>query len=176
MNKNNISRLLSKVLRHKPESIGLTLDKNGWADVDFILEKIEGLDMELLEDIVETNNKKRFSFNDDKTKIRANQGHSVEGVELDLKKITPPFELYHGTSVDTVPLILKDGLKKMNRHAVHLSVDTDTAANVGSRKGKHTILVVEARRMHVDGYEFFISENGVYLTDNVPPKYIKKRC
>jgi len=172
-NKNNTSRLLSKVLRHKPEAIGLELDKNGWADVSFLLDKIEGLTMEILEEIVETNNKKRFAFSEDKSKIRANQGHSVENIDLQLEAVIPPFDLYHGTATKTVPLIMEDGISKMKRHAVHLSEDVETADNVGSRKGEHSILTIEAKRMHNDGYVFYRSENGVYLTEFVPLKYIK---
>lgn len=161
------------VLRHKPETIDLELDKNGWGDVGFIIENIDGLTMDILEDIVETNNKKRFSFNEDKSKIRANQGHSIKDIELDLEKVVPPFELFHGTAKKTVPLIKKDGIQKMKRHAVHLSEDEETAGNVGSRKGEHVILTIEAKRMYNDGHKFFISENGVYLTEHVPSKYIK---
>lgn len=175
MDKNKVSKYLSLVLRHKPDDLGITLDENGWTDVKFLLQKLKGKRMDIsineLEDIVETNNKKRFAFNDTKTKIRANQGHSVE-VDLKLDVIEPPDTLYHGTSVNTVRVIKNTGIKKMTRQHVHLSADLATAQNVGSRKGLVQILNIKTKEMFDDGFTFFKSENGVWLTDFVPAKYI----
>lgn len=171
-----ISKFLSYVLRHNPEAIGLTLDSNGWADVTLLLEKINAsgtkIDAALLEHVVETNSKKRFAFNDAKDSIRASQGHSVT-IELGYEPIAPPEVLYHGTANHNVEAILKEGIRKGNRHHVHLSLDKATAANVGGRHGKPAILEVLALQMHNDGYEFFLSENGVWLTDGVPAGYVK---
>jgi len=166
----NKSKFLSLVLRHKPETVGLTLDFSGWALVSDILDKCE-MSIEMLKDVVKYNNKKRFEFNEDKTKIRASQGHSID-VDLDYVPTVPPMYLFHGTPDKTVDVILKDGIKKMQRHAVHLSVDQHTAINVGKRRGKPIALTVDARKMHNDGHEFFLSTNGVWLTEFVPTKYI----
>lgn len=129
-----LGKFLSLVLRHKPETIGITLDKNGWANVKELIEKVKlserYIDMEILERIVRENNKKRYSFNEDKTKIRASQGHSIE-VELNLKKMTPPKILYHGTATRFLESIKEKGILKMNRQYVHLSMDIETARNVG---------------------------------------------
>jgi len=177
MNKNmsKVSRLLSNVLRHKPDNIGIKLDKNGWTSVEVLLAKLreysKGVTMEELEEIVETNNKKRFAFNDDKSKIRASQGHSVP-VDLELPNTVPPMKLYHGTIDKSVELILKNGMSKMKRHAIHLSVDVETAINVGSRRGDAIILEISSGFMFSDGYKFQVSDNGVWLTDEVPSKYI----
>jgi len=163
---------LAKVLRHDPESVGITLDKNGWADVSGLLHAMS-MDMQELERIVSTNNKKRFAFNDDKTKIRALQGHSVNvDVELKIAEIIP-HELYHGTSIHNVEAILKNGILKMSRNHVHLSVTKDTALKVGSRHGRPVVFTINAAAMRADGIKIFISENGVYLTDFVDSKYIK---
>jgi putative RNA 2'-phosphotransferase len=173
----NISKFLSLVLRHQPQEIGLELDTNGWANVKDLIAKCakKGLkfSMEELEIIVETNDKKRFAFNEDKTQIRANQGHSVE-IDLAIKPIKPPEFLYHGTSIDTVNSILNDGIKKMSRQHVHLSEDKETAVKVGSRHGKPVVLTVLSIQMYQDGIEFYQSENGVWLTDFVDSKYLSK--
>lgn len=180
--KNNISRLLSLVLRHKPETIGITLDNNGWVDVDVLIEKLqkkeEGFSFEDLLEIVETNDKKRFAFNEDESKIRASQGHSISSVDLELKPITPPFKLYHGTDEQFVESIFKSGLKKMNRQHVHMYDESklEIAAKSGGRRKncKKTIIIeIEAKQMHNEGFKFYKSENDVYLTDSVPLKYIK---
>lgn len=174
----NISKLLSLVLRHKPEVIGITLDKNGWVSVDDLLLKIQTqlhgdfITFENLEEIVNDNDKQRFAFNEDKTKIRANQGHSISKVDLDLKAERPPMGLYHGTVERFIPLIKKDGLLKMNRNHVHLSDDINTALNVGSRRGKAIILTINSGKMYVDGIKFSKSVNGVWLVDEVLPEYI----
>lgn len=164
-----ISRLLSLVLRHKPESIGLHIDSNGWAKVDELLKKAN-IDMETLEDVVATNNKKRFAFNDDKTKIRANQGHSIK-VDLELESLKPPNYLYHGTSTRFLKSIYEQGLVAGRRQQVHLSSNSETALNVGSRHGKPIILVIDTKSMFADGYKFYLSQNNVWLTDYVPAKY-----
>jgi putative RNA 2'-phosphotransferase len=170
-----ISKFLSLVLRHRPETIGIELDAQGWTDVETLIAKLKrrfnGFNMEVLEQVVAENNKQRFSFNPKKTKIRASQGHSV-AVALDYKPVLPPEILYHGTVGKFLGLIAKSGLKKMSRHHVHLSKDLGTAENVGSRRGEAIILQVKAGEMHRDGFEFYQSDNGVWLTDNVPPKYI----
>jgi putative RNA 2'-phosphotransferase len=174
--KKRISKFLSYVLRHHPESIQLTLDQNGWANVDELIEKSTAKNLfftkEEVHDIVATNDKKRFSFNEDTTMIRANQGHSLQYVDLEMKAKEPPVLLYHGTVQKYVASIQQEGLKKGNRQHVHLSVDVRTAENVGSRRGKPIVLEVEAQRMHSSGYEFFLSENGVWLTDHVPVEFI----
>ncbi|MFT6334824.1 MAG: putative RNA 2'-phosphotransferase [Halioglobus sp.] len=171
----NISKLLSLALRHKPEALGLTLDKNGWARVDDVLNGLEvkgkKVDFLLLQMVVEENNKKRFSFNEAGDKIRANQGHSVN-VDVELKEVDPPEVLYHGTVEKYLDLIKRNGLKSMNRQHVHLSHETATAENVGRRRGNPLILKVSAQKMAADGYKFYLSENGVWLTDHVPAKYV----
>lgn len=178
--KEKISKHTSYVLRHHPESIGITLDKNGWTDVELFIEnskkKIE-FTLDELKEVVRTSDKQRFKFNEDGSKIMANQGHSVE-VDLQLKQIVPPFNLYHGTAQRFVQSILKEGLKKMNRHHVHLyeEQDLDKALDTGTRHQKGvspTIIIIEAKQMHNDGYKFFRTDNNVYLTELVPPKYIK---
>ena len=177
MNTKKISKFLSFVLRHHPEKFGLTLDVNGWADVDELLEKIyqpdrPSIDRALLEHIVETNDKKRFAFNEDGTKIRASQGHSLKSVDLKLEAQEPPQVLYHGTVHKFMEAIRADGLQKMNRQHVHLSADRKTATNVGSRRGVPVILSIRAMDMHTDGHAFYLSDNGVWLTDSVPQNYI----
>lgn len=175
-NKQQPSRFLSYVLRHKPDKIGITLDKNGWVDVDELLDKCKTakvvLTREELETIVEENDKKRFGFNEDKTKIRASQGHTLN-IDLGLKPTVPPTILYHGTVEAALKGIKKLGLGSMTRDHLHLSVDVATATNVGSRRGKAIILEIDAKAMYADGYIFTVSDNGVWLTNNVPFKYIK---
>lgn len=171
----HISKYLSLILRHKPETIGIVLDANGWTDVATLLDKINEngipLTIEVLQHIVDTNSKKRFAFNDTLKKIRANQGHSVT-VELGHEQQIPPTILYHGTALGFTEMILTTGLQKMQRHHVHLSKDIDTAIAVGQRHGKPVVLEVTSKAMHNDGFIFFISENGVWMTDNVPVKYL----
>ncbi len=175
-NLKHLSKFLSLILRHKPDTIGLQLNENGWANIQELISKINQhntvLDTELLNHIVETNDKKRFAFNEDKTMIRASQGHSVE-VELNLKEMQPPQFLYHGTVQAFMEAIQKEGLKKMSRQHVHLSNNQETATKVGSRRGKPVILIINAAAMHADGYAFFLSDNGVWLTDHVPAQYIQ---
>lgn len=172
----SLSKLLSLSLRHKPETLGLTLDENGWVTVDALLAGARAagkrLDLPLLREIVETNNKQRFAFSEDGLRIRANQGHSVE-VALDLSPVAPPETLLHGTATRFLDAILAEGLDKRQRHHVHLSENADTARQVGSRYGKVVLLKVDAGRMHRDGHQFFRTENGVWLTDAVPHTYLK---
>jgi putative RNA 2'-phosphotransferase len=170
-----ISKLLSLVLRHKPDTIGIALDENGWTDVAVMIDKINQtglhIDFEILKHVVDTNQKKRFAFNATFDKIRANQGHSV-GVELGYVSQQPPAVLYHGTSTSTVDAILKNGLQKMDRHHVHLSADVETAIKVGQRHGKPFIFAVRADEMFQKKYEFYRSDNGVWLTDHVPANFL----
>jgi len=168
------SKFLSLILRHQPEKINLKLDENGWADVDELIEKSKKVhfDMDILEEVIETNNKKRFTFNEVKTKIRANQGHSIN-IDINLDPIEPPAILYHGTSIKNIDSIRSSGIDKRNRQHVHLSHELSTAKNVGSRHGKPIILNIDTQQMHKDGFLFYLSKNGVWLTDYIDPKYIK---
>ena len=172
----NISKFLSLVLRHSPETIELKLDENGWADVEELIAKCStngnSLNQELLDYVVENNDKKRFAFNEDKTKIRASQGHSIS-VELNLNETEPSEFLYHGTVEKFLENIKKEGLQKMSRQHVHLSKDRETAVKVGSRRGVPQILTVRSGEMFKDGYTFYLSDNNVWLTDEVPAKYIQ---
>lgn len=172
----SISKFLSFVLRHSPETIGLKLDENGWADVEELISKCyqdeNSLNAALLEYVVENNDKKRFTFNEDKTKIRASQGHSIS-VELNLNETEPSEYLYHGTVAKFLENIRKEGLQKMSRQHVHLSKDKETAVKVGSRRGVPQILTIRSGAMHNDGFKFYLSENDVWLTDEVPVKYIE---
>jgi putative RNA 2'-phosphotransferase len=172
----DISRFLSLVLRHKPETLGIQLDPQGWTDVAMLIEKMKGhgmqLDREKLDHIVSTNPKKRFAFNETSDKIRASQGHSIE-IDLGYKGQKPPDILYHGTGEKSVASILKYGLEKRSRSHVHLSADLETARTVGSRHGKPFIFMVMAEAMHAAGFGFFLSDNGVWLTDHVPAEYLK---
>ncbi|RYD56544.1 MAG: RNA 2'-phosphotransferase [Sphingobacteriales bacterium] len=169
------SKFLSLVLRHQPETIGIELDNNGWTDVKTLIERANAYGVELdeatLDHLVATNSKKRFAFNDAHDKIRANQGHSVD-VELGFPSRLPPEILYHGTGEKSVQSIMDKGLDKGSRHHVHLSADTETASKVGQRHGKPFIFEVMAGQMHKDGFAFYISDNGVWLTEHVPAKYL----
>ncbi len=171
-----ISKFLSLILRHNPDKINLELDENGWANVDELLSKSSKgntrFSMETLEEVVETNDKKRFAFNGDKTKIRANQGHSIKTIDLELEVIEPPTFLYHGTVGKFMQSIRGKGLQKMSRQHVHLSNDLETATKVGSRRGHPIILSVRSKDMYDAGHAFYQSENGVWLTDEVPPEFI----
>jgi len=172
----HISKFLSLVLRHKPETIGIELDQNGWVDINELIEKLNKygiqFDRETLNHIVATNSKKRFAFNDKFDKIRASQGHSIE-IELGYTNQKPPKILFHGTSEKSIQSILEKGLKRQNRQHVHLSSDIETAIKVGQRLGKPIVFKVLAKQMYKNNFRFFISENGVWLTDNVPTEYLK---
>lgn len=170
------SRFISFILRHKPEAIGIALDEYGWAKVDELIagvSKTRPLTMELLEEIVATDEKQRYSFNGDKTLIRANQGHSIP-VDVELEETAPLPKLYHGTGEKFVSSIDRTGLEPMTRLYVHLSADVDTAVKVGSRHGNPVVYIVDAKRMTEDGYVFYKSVNGVWLTKHVPVEYIEK--
>lgn len=176
MGKNELSKFISMILRHKPEVIGITLDEHGWANVDELIEgigKTQYIDMKILEDIVRTDNKKRYSFNDDKTLIRANQGHSVN-VDVELESKVPLPVLYHGTGLKYTESIDKEGLISKSRLYVHLSEDVETAIKVGNRHGKAVVYKVNALDMYNQGYEFFLSVNGVWLTRRVPVQFLEK--
>ncbi|KXH83396.1 RNA 2'-phosphotransferase [Chryseobacterium kwangjuense] len=172
-----ISKFLSLILRHQPETIQLKLDENGWADVSELITKSAKGRMHFtfadLEEVVETNNKKRFAFNEDKTRIRASQGHSID-IDLDLKAAQPPDFLYHGTAEANISSILENGIEKRTRQHVHLSADKETATKVGMRHGKPMILTIRTKTMHEAGIIFYLSANGVWLTDFVDPQYINK--
>lgn len=167
---------MSLILRHKPEVIGVSLDKHGWAVVDDLINGIannnEGFNMAILKEIVETDNKQRYSFNDDKTLIRANQGHSIP-VDVELEDKEPPKFLYHGTGEKYVSSILEQGLIPKSRLYVHLSKDIETAKNVGRRHGKEVVYKIEAHEMYRDGYKFYLSVNGVWLAKGVPLQYMQ---
>ena len=176
--KKKISKFLSLILRHQPETIDLILDENGWANVDELREKCSkhkiSFTLEDLDEVVETNDKKRFIFNEDKTKIRANQGHSIE-IDLALIPQQPPDFLYHGTAQSNLDSILENGIEKRNRQQVHLSQDKETATKVGMRHGKPLILTIKTGKMFEDGILFYLSENNVWLTDFVNAKYISNQ-
>ncbi len=170
------SKFVSLVLRHKPEEIGLQLDENGWANVDELIEKLNvkggKLDLPALTEIVETNEKKRFSFNEDRSKIRANQGHSVQ-VDVELKAVLPPPALYHGTAYKNLAAIMEQGLQKGSRLHIHLSNNFETAIQVGQRHGKPVVLIVDAKTMSANGINFYLSANGVWLVENhIPSHYL----
>lgn len=169
------SKFLSLVLRHEPWLIGISLDSAGWVSVEELLRACRAhgraLSLEELRAVVEGNDKRRFAFSEDGSKIRANQGHSVP-VELGYEPSEPPEILYHGTVEKFLPSIMEEGLRRGERHHVHLSADVETASKVGGRRGRPVILKVESGRMRRDGHEFFISDNGVWLTERVPPEYL----
>lgn len=172
-----VSKYLSKHLRHQPERLGLTLEEaGGWVKVEDLLKACARhnfpLTLDELKEVVERNDKRRFSFDPSGERIRANQGHSVE-VDLQLKKQTPPERLFHGTAERNVSMIRRRGLMKMARHHVHLSADPETARRVGMRYGKPVIFEVDTRAMLASGGEFFVSENGVWLVESVPPEFLK---
>ncbi|WP_017572911.1 RNA 2'-phosphotransferase [Nocardiopsis halotolerans] len=169
------SRFLSRALRHDPDQAGIRLDPQGWAEVDELLAGCRRRGMHLsraaLQEIVDTNDKRRFALSPDGTRIRARQGHSVR-VDLGLEPCTPPTLLYHGTVGRFLPAITTGGLRPMKRHDVHLSPDEETARGVGARRGTPVVLTVAAGRMHDDGHVFRVTDNGVWLVAAVPPEYL----
>lgn len=173
-----ISKRLSYHLRHQPEELGITLDSAGWVPVNTLLEALQKKGFQLqfkqLQEVVEQNDKKRFEFSPEGTQIRASQGHSVE-VDLEYEEKEPPEVLYHGTAQHNKTVILQTGLKKMQRHHVHLSANLETASKVGTRHGKLLLLQVHSKQMHQDGHKFYCSTNHVWLTEEVPPKYLSER-
>ncbi len=180
MSLKNTSKFISLILRHKPDVIGITLDEHGWANVDALIKGIaehkqQHFDMAMLEKIVATDEKQRYSFNADKTLIRANQGHSVP-VDVELEQVLPPEHLYHGTGEKYVASIEARGLIPKSRLYVHLSPDYQTAEKVGARHGKPVVYRILAEEMAKDGYVFYRSVNGVWLTKEVPVKYLRRDC
>lgn len=171
-----LSKFLSYVLRHKPESIGITLDPEGWANVDAIISGAsksgQVVAREMVERVVATNDKKRFAFSPDGQSIRAVQGHSTDEVAIRFEERVPPAHLYHGTATRSLPSILEQGLMAGNRHHVHLSADKQVAVSVGTRHGKPIVLTVAAAAMHAGGHKFHLSENGVWLTEAVPASFL----
>ncbi|QKG26243.1 RNA 2'-phosphotransferase [Actinomadura verrucosospora] len=169
-----ISKYLAKHLRHRPERIGLALDAGGWARVPDLLDAAARHGFPItraeLEHVVAVNDKRRYALDGDR--IRAVQGHSID-VDLGLPAVPPPELLYHGTTEAAAPAIRREGLRRMDRHAVHLSADPETARRVGARRGRPVVLVVEAGRMAADGHAFRVSANGVWLAGAVPPEYLR---
>ncbi len=175
---NQTSKFISLILRHRPETIGISLDEHGWADVQDLISGIREtgehhIDMELLEEIVRTDEKQRYSFNADHTLIRANQGHSIP-VDVELEKKEPPAVLYHGTGEKYVSSIDAQGLISKSRLYVHLTSDIETAKKAGSRHGRPVLYMIDCKTMSEDGYTFYLSVNGVWLTRAVPARYLKK--
>jgi putative RNA 2'-phosphotransferase len=170
------SKYLSRHLRHHPERIGLTLEPGGWIPVDALLRACRSqafaLTLDDLRQVVERNDKQRFSFDETGTRIRANQGHSV-AVDLELEPASPPALLFHGTGVRFLDSIMRAGLTRAGRHHVHLSSDTATATRVGARHGRPVVLEVAATRMREDGFTFYVTSNGIWLTLAVPTAYLK---
>ena len=172
------SKFLSLLLRHQPELVNLKLEEGGWTDVKILIERInqykkgDNFTFQELESVVENNDKQRFGFNKDKTKIRANQGHSTK-VEMNYQPTLPPPILYHGTATKNVDSILKNGILKGNRHYVHLSANLKTAQKVGARHGKPYIFKIETFKMQEAGLKFYVSENGVWLTDFISEEFLK---
>ena len=170
------SRFLAMVLRHKPEAAGIKLDEHGWTSVEKLVEafnKMDAFNASMLEQIVAEDGKQRFAFSDDKTRRRANQGHSIN-VDVELKEAVPPEILYHGTGVKYVANINRQGLIAKQRLYVHLSQNAETAYNVGKRHGQPFIYVVLAGAMARESYKFYLSVNGVWLTKQVPAKFLQE--
>ncbi|MCK5903063.1 MAG: RNA 2'-phosphotransferase [Cocleimonas sp.] len=167
-------KFISLILRHHPENINLSLDPSGWVSVDQLLRGMQqqghAITQEQLEELVAGNDKQRYGFNADKTRIRANQGHSVK-IDLQLESIKPPDLLYHGTASRFMKAIQQQGLQKLRREHVHLSTDKNTAWNIGSRHGLPIILKIYADVMYQAGFEFYCSDNGVWLTEHIPTSY-----
>lgn len=174
-----IGRYIAFVLRHKPDAAGIVLDAHGWASTDQLVQAIQKhvdseCTLETLEDVVRTDSKGRYAFSRDHSHIRANQGHSVN-VDVELEELQPPDFLYHGTATKYVSSIDKQGLIPKSRLYVHLSTTTETAKDVGKRHGAPVIYTIHAKRMFDEGHKFFKSSNGVWLTKNVPTKYLVQK-
>lgn len=171
------SKFLALILRHNPSVAGITLDKNGWANVNEVIQGFRRtgrqLTIEKLNNIVEFNNKGRYEFSEDKTRIRARQGHSID-VDVELREVKPPKHLYHGTAEKNLELILKDGLKPMSRKHIHLSSDRKTAEDVGRRHGKPIVLEIDTEALYNSGIKFYLSQNNVWLCDceSIKAEYI----
>lgn len=177
MSRNKLGIFIAYILRHNPSAAGIALDERGWARVDELIAGVRGsgyeIDLQILEHIVATDNKSRFSFNDDKSLIRANQGHSIP-VEVEMEEGTPPDTLFHGTAEKYLEKIKQEGIVKKTRNFVHLSKDEETAVKVGARHGKPVVLVIDSKRMASDGCRFLLSLNGVWQTEYVAFKYVKE--
>lgn len=171
----NTSKYFSYLLRHNPEEVGLTLDSEGWANVDELISKTTkyNLTNEIIDIVVETNDKQRFKLSEDKKKIKANQGHSID-VDLNLDALEPPQNLLHGTAERFIESIFYEGLKKQKRHHVHLSESNAVAETVGCRYGRLVILNVDSQKMHKDGFKFYKTANNVWLVEDVPVEYLTK--
>ena len=171
---NKVSRFISLILRHKPEAAGIDLDEHGWADVDELIDginKARAFTQEMLEEIVMTDDKGRYSFNEDKTLIRANQGHSVP-VDVELEEMVPPNVLYHGSATKYADSIRQMGILPKSRLYVHLSADRKTAKSVGMRHGSPIVYAIDTQKMYENGHKFYKSKNGVWLTKEVPVNYL----
>ena len=170
----NTGTFIAYILRHNPSAAQIELDEHGFADIDALIDGVcktgRALDRQGLENIVKTDGKHRFDFNDDRTKIRANQGHSLD-VDVEMDVCTPPDILYHGTAEKYLESIQKDGILKKTRKFVHLSPDEETAIEVGARHGKAVVIKIDARRMYEDGFIFLLSKNGVWQVEHVPCLY-----
>lgn len=170
----SISKFLARILRHQPQAAGLTLDHQGWAEVDHVLAavtaKVGSFNFQQLAELVETNDKRRYMLSEDGRRIRAAQGHSV-AVDLNLEPESPPPLVYHGTEASFLQPIMEAGLAKGRRHHVHLSADIETALKVGNRRSGGTV-VLQVRSGDMSGYEFYLSANGVWLTEFVPPEFL----
>jgi putative RNA 2'-phosphotransferase len=173
-----LSKYLARILRHSPTAAGLTLDREGWADVDAVAAAAIGRNLASsvhdLVRVVATNDKQRFAFSSDGRFIRAVQGHSTSQVDLALEAQVPPDELFHGTAERSVAAILQEGLNPARRHYVHLSADAMTAASVGRRHGLPVVLAVDAAGLAEVGHLFFRADNGVWLTSTVPPAFLRQ--
>ena len=171
----SLSKFMSRILRHEPEKIGITLDEHGWADTNALIKGMNKANrkvtLEGMMEIVASSDKQRFKFSDDYSKIRANQGHSVN-VRVEMDVAVPPDILYHGTATRFLASIKDHGLISKNRLHVHLSSDKETAIKVGRRHGTPVVLTINSYKMHEDGFVFYLSDNGVWLTSAVPPSYI----
>lgn len=174
-NLKSISKFMSLILRHDPGRVGIELDNEGWVEVAVLIDAMnrsgKSVDLALVQEVVKSNDKQRFTFSEDGSRIRANQGHSVS-IDLKLEPQVPPEFLYHGTATKNLDSIRSEGLDKRARQHVHLSADKVTATKVGQRHGKVVILNIRSGDMHRAGFEFFLSKNGVWLTDSVPVEYI----
>ena len=172
----HISKFLSYILRHQPESLGITLDSDGWVEINLLLAQAQkhghSISRQELQETVDNNSKKRFTVSEDGRRIRAAQGHSTAQVSMNLAPQTPPDVLYHGTATRFLDSIMRQGLQAGSRHHVHLSADRETAVKVGQRHGKPVVLRVDAAAMHKAGLAFYLSENQVWLTEAVPPQYL----
>jgi len=177
MEMTSASKFMSLVLRHAPQKAGITLDQNGWADAGALVAAMcrsgHNVTIEALEDIVAADGKQRFRFNGDHTMIRASQGHSVD-VDVEPREAVPPAVLYHGTATKYIQAIRGGGLIPKSRLYVHLSGDAETAAKVGGRHGEAVVLTIDSARMAEDGFRFYLSDNGVWMTKGVPTEYISQ--